>query len=281
MGASMAVAIASGGTSSLPLERVHDLAWLTVSVLVLDLALGANTHRLVRVGAIGGLLAAAGASALLSSESLLPPQTFGVVVVFGILAAAAIHQMVLTARGHSVEGGTAAIAIVCLAVALAYAWFGPFEGLLATTVEVGVALLLWLGHLAWLDERWRSLRRLGVPVIVASIVCFASSYAFAPSRTLERWEAGTLALTGRARLVGDVHAREASFETGDVEQIASARGRRNGRPARVSSGQRISRQRRRQRWCRSTRPCRIRRAAPSCGLSNRRFAFAPSRAIVS
>lgn len=195
MGASMAVAIASGGTSSLPLERVHDLAWLTVSVLVLDLALGANTHRLVRVGAIGGLLAAAGASALLSSESLLPPQTFGVVVVFGILAAAAIHQMVLTARGHSVEGGTAAIAIVCLAVALAYAWFGPFEGLLATTVEVGVALLLWLGHLAWLDERWRSLRRLGVPVIVASIVCFASSYAFAPSRTLERWEAGTLALT--------------------------------------------------------------------------------------
>jgi DNA-binding NtrC family response regulator len=87
------------------------------------------------------------------------------------------------------------MSLVGLTVGLAYAWFGPLEGLLATIVEVGVALLLWLGHLAWLDPRWRSLRRAAAPLILTSTVCFALFYALGPSRGLLPWELGAIALS--------------------------------------------------------------------------------------
>jgi hypothetical protein len=114
--------------------------------------------------------------------------------VAGILGTGALHQIVLVARGHVVEGALSGIALVSLAVGLAYSWFGPFGGLLATTVEFAVASLLWLGHLAWLDPRWRSLRRVGVPVVAACAVCFVVTFLFAPDVPLQRWQLGVVAL---------------------------------------------------------------------------------------
>ncbi len=194
MGVSLAVAIASAGTSSALLERTHEIAWLLATLATVDLVLPPETRPVVRFGILGTLAFAAFAGAGLARQGLLPEMTFGVVVVVGILATGALHQIVLVDRGHVVEGGLSGIALASLAVGLAYAWFGPFEGLLATTVEFAVASLLWLGHLAWLDSGWRSLRRVGVPVVLASAACFALTYGFAPAALLERWQLGLFAL---------------------------------------------------------------------------------------
>jgi DNA-binding NtrC family response regulator len=193
MGVSLAVAMASARTVSLGLDRTHDLAWLVAVLLMLDLALPRRTAPLVRYGALFGFASAALGAAILAREGLLPDAAFAVVVVAGILATGALHQIVLAGRGHAVEGSLAGVAIVGLGVGLAYAWVGRFSGTLATTVEAAVAAMLWLGHLAWVDPRWRSLRRVGVPVVVACATSFLLVYAFAPTGPLARWELGTLA----------------------------------------------------------------------------------------
>ncbi len=194
MGVSLAVAIASARTASPLLDRTHDIAWLIVALVMLDLALPRRIRPLVRYGVLGGFASAALMGAALAREGLLAPATFGVVVVAGILATGALHQIVLVGRGHVVEGALSGIALVSLAVGLAYSWIGPFGGLLATAIEFAVAALLWLGHLAWVDPRWRSLRRVGVPVIAACAACFVVTFAFVPDVALERWHLGLLAL---------------------------------------------------------------------------------------
>jgi len=194
MGVSLAVAIASARTASPLLDRTHDAAWLIVALTMLDLVLPRETRPLVRYGVLGTFASVAFAGAVLAREGLLPELTFGVVVVAGILATGALHQIVLVGRGHVVEGALSGVALSSLAVGLAYAWFGPFAGLLATTVEFAVASLLWLGHLAWLDPGWRSLRRVGVPVVAASALCFVVTFGFAPDGPLERWQLGLFAL---------------------------------------------------------------------------------------
>ncbi len=194
MGVSFAVALASARTASPLLDGTHDLAWLVAVLLMLDLAIPRQSSPLVRYGAVGGLASASIVAAALASSGLLPEHTFGVVVVAGLLGIGALHQVVLVGRGHAVEGALSGIAIVSLAVGLAYAWIGPFSGALATTAEFSAACLLWLGHLAWVDPRWRSLRRIGVPVVVACATSFFVVYAFAPSGPLARWELGILAL---------------------------------------------------------------------------------------
>ena len=194
MGVSLAVAIASARTASPFLDRTHELAWLVVALAMLDLVLPRGTRPVVRAGLLGGVASAALAGAALARDGLLPESTFGVVVVASLLGTGALHQIVLVGRGHVVEGALSGIALVSLAVGLAYSWFGPFDGLLATAVEFAVASLLWLGHLAWLDPRWRSLRRVGVPVVGACVACFVVTFAFAPDVPLERWQLGVLAL---------------------------------------------------------------------------------------
>ena len=194
MGVSLAVAIASSRTASPLLDLTHDIAWLLVALTMLDLVVPRETSSLVRYGALGALASAAFVGAGLARQGLLPEMTFAVVVVLAILATGALHQIVLVGRGHVVEGGLSGIALASLAVGLAYCWFGPFDGVLATTVEFGVASLLWLGHLAWLDPGWRSLRRVGVPVVVASALCFAVTVGVAPDAHLEPWKLGLLAL---------------------------------------------------------------------------------------
>ena len=194
MGVSLAIAMASARTASPLLELTHDIAWLLAVLTMLDLVLPRDTGPLVRYGALGALALAAFVGAGLARQGLLPEMTFAVVVVLGILATGALHQIVLVGRGHVVEGGLSGIALAALSVGLAYCWFGPFEGVLATTVEFGVASLLWLGHLAWLDPGWRSLRRVGVPVVIASALCFAVTLVFAPDAPLARWQLGLFAL---------------------------------------------------------------------------------------
>ena len=194
MGVSLAVALASARTASPVLGRAHDIAWLIVALVMLDLVLPRDTRKLVRAGALAGFALAALLGAGLAQEGLLPGSTFGVVVVTGILATGALHQIVLAGRGHVVEGALSGIALVSLAVGLAYAWFGPFAGSLATSVEFAVASLLWLGHLAWIDPRWRSLRSVGVPAIAACTVCFVATYVLVPEAPLGRWQLGALAL---------------------------------------------------------------------------------------
>ncbi len=194
LGVSLAVAIASSRTASPLLDLTHDIAWLLAALTMIDLVVPRETSSLVRYAALGALASAAFVGAGLAREGLLPEMTFAVVVVLAVLATGALHQIVLVGRGHVVEGGLSGIALASLAVGLAYCWFGPFDGVLATTVEFGVASLLWLGHLAWLDPGWRSLRRVGVPVVVASALCFAMTVGFAPDADLEPWKLGLFAV---------------------------------------------------------------------------------------
>lgn len=194
LGVSLGVALASAHADGPLLNRTHAAAWLVAAMLMLDLALPRWSTWLVRYGAIAGLATAALSAAALARAGLLPEHAFAVVVVAAILGIAALHQVVLVGRGHTVEGALSGIAIVSLGVGLAYAWVGPFSGALGTTVEFAVAWLLWLGHLAWVDPRWRSLRRIGVPVVIACAASFLVVYAFAPSRPPARWELGVMAL---------------------------------------------------------------------------------------
>lgn len=194
MGVSLAVAMASARSASPLLDHTHDIAWLVVSLLMFDLVLPRKATPPIRFSALGGFALAALLAAVLTQEGLVPVATFGVVVVGGMLATAALHQIVLVARGHVVEGALSGIALVTLAVGLAYSWFGPLGGVLATTVEFTVASLLWLGHLAWLDPQWRSLRRVGVPAVAACVLCFIATFAFVPDASLQRWQLSILAL---------------------------------------------------------------------------------------
>jgi DNA-binding NtrC family response regulator len=194
MGLSLALAVASARTASPILDGVHGAAWLVAALVMLDLVLPPETRRAARYVVLGGFATAATAASGFAEEGLLPESTFGVVVVAGILATGALHQIVLAGKGHHVEGALSAITLVSLAVGLAYAWFGPFRGSLATAVEFAVASLIWLGHLAWIDPRWRVLRVVGIPVFSACAVCVLVAYAFVPSTLLERWQLGLLAL---------------------------------------------------------------------------------------
>lgn len=194
MGVSLAVAIASSQAGSRGLERAHDMAWLVAALAMLDLALPRSVRSGTRAFALSGFAVAAVAAGVLADEGVLPGVSFAIVVVAGILGVGAVHQLVLTSRGHTVEGSLSAIAIVSLAVGLAYAWIGGLTGSLATVVESAAGLLLWLGHLAWVDPRWRSLRRAGVPVAAASAICFITALALWSDEPLQRWEVGLLAV---------------------------------------------------------------------------------------
>jgi len=196
MGTSIGLALASAQTADLWIDRLHGAAWLAVVTLTLGLALPPTLSRSVRMGSVTGFATCAVLAALVSRAGLVPQQTFGVVVVAGLLTAGAIHQIALTSRGHAVEGGLSAIAVVTLAVGLAYAWFGPLQGTLASIVEAGVGLLLWVAHLAWVDVRWRRLRRVGVPLLVASTVVFVLAYAWSPEHSLAPWEQSTAVVVG-------------------------------------------------------------------------------------
>jgi DNA-binding NtrC family response regulator len=193
-GVSLALAMASARTTSPLLVRTHDLAWLVAALVMLDLALPRETRSVIRYGVLGGFASAAVLGGRLALEGLAPAATFGVVVVASILATGALHQIVLVGRGHVVEGALSGMALVSLAVGLAYSWFGPFVGSLATAVEFAVASLLWLGHLAWIDPRWRALRRIGVPAVAACATCFVAAFALVPESPLQRWQLATLAI---------------------------------------------------------------------------------------
>jgi len=194
MGVSLALAVASARTASPVLGWTHDIAWLLVAVTALDLVIPREVGSGVRYGALGALSFLAILAAILSGQGVISDLSFGVVVVMGLLAAAALHQIVLVGRGHVVEGALSGVALAGLAVGLAYAWLGPLHGSLGTTVEFCAAALLWLGHLAWLDPGWRSLRRVGVPLVAASALCFLLTFSFAPDARLERWELGVFAI---------------------------------------------------------------------------------------
>ena len=189
-----ALALASARTSSPLLARTHDFAWLVATLAALDLALPRRSPALSRVLVLGGFATTALVAAALGGAGLLPEASFGVVVVGGVFAIGALHQILLVGRGHPLEGALAGIAFVSLALGPAYAWFGPFVGLLGTTVEALVALLFWLGHLAWVDPRWRLLRRAGAPFVIASVLCFGVAYAMAPESSFEPWRLGLWAV---------------------------------------------------------------------------------------
>lgn len=194
MGVSLAVAIASSQVGSAMLERVHDYAWLIAAGAMLDLALPNSVGWRMRLLALGGFAVAGVGAGALADRALLPATSLAVFVVSTMLAIGAVHQLVLSARGHTVEGALSAIAIVSVAVGLSYAWVGALPGALGVVVEVCVGMLLWLGHLAWVDPRWRSLRRVGVPVVAASSVCFVAAYALWSPGDVQRWRLGALAI---------------------------------------------------------------------------------------
>jgi DNA-binding NtrC family response regulator len=194
IGVTLAVALASAHAASPPLNTTHDVAWLVATLLMLDLALPPDSRALLRYGALAGLAFASVLASALARAGLLPTDALAIVVVAGLLGIGAVHQVALVGRGHAVEGALCGIAVVAIGVGLAYAWVGPLSGALATIVEFAVASLLWLGHLAWIDPRWRSLRRVGVPVVLACVASFLAAYLVAPAGPLARWEIGIVAL---------------------------------------------------------------------------------------
>lgn len=231
MATAIAVALASARSSDVWLDRLHDVSWLVVVSLVLGLALPTTMARWLRLLVVVGFAASAGLAALASNAGLVPPQTLGVVVVAGLLAAGALHQVMLTARGHAVEGGLTAIAIVTLGVGLAYAWFGPLTGALASVVETMVGAMLWFAHLAWVDARWRGLRRTGVPFLVASTFVFIVGYLWSPGRSLDPWERGVAVVVAAVLwwlvfAVTQRVSRRTVWSTSEKLAAAAARARR-------------------------------------------------------
>ncbi len=190
MAISLAIAVATAGADASALTWAHGLAWLSTAVIMLDLVLPRSLRPGARYAVLLAYPAAALCAATLAAAGLLPGATLGFVVVAGMIATGALHQIFLVERGHAVEGALSGIALAGLGVALAYAWFGPIFGLLGVCVEFFVAALLWLGHLAWLDPHWRSLRRVGIPFIVACAVSFAAGFFLASRLTDAPWRLG-------------------------------------------------------------------------------------------
>lgn len=195
MGVSLALALASARSGSPSFERVHDIGWLLTVLVMLDLVLPGTTRPHVRSTVLAGLVSAGLGALFLVRAGIAPESTLAVLVAAGILVAGALHQVSLVGRGHTLEGALSSIALASLAVGLSYAWLGPFSEPLAIALELLVAGLLWAGHLAWIDLRWRSLRRVGIPVIIASGLCFLATYALAPGPSLGRLELGLLGLS--------------------------------------------------------------------------------------
>lgn len=181
MGVSLALAVASAGAYSDTLLWTHATAWLSATMVMLDLVLHRALGPAVRRSILAAFALAAFAAAGLTRGNFLPDATFGAVVVAGIIAAGALHQVFLVQRGHAFEGALSGITLAVLAVALAYSWFGPFSGALGVCVEFSIAVLLWLGHLAWIDPHWRSLRRVGIPFLAACASSFLAG-SFLASR---------------------------------------------------------------------------------------------------
>jgi len=193
MGASLALAVATAGAPSDALMWTHGIAWLSAAMVMLDLVLPRSLRPGGRYSILAAFAGAAFAAAAFAGAELLPDATLGVVVVAGIIATGALHQVLLVERGHAFEGALSGVALASLAVALAYAWFGPFVGLLGICVEFSVAVLLWLGHLAWIDPHWRSLRRFGVPFLAACAASFVAGFFFAQRLPGGPWNLGVAA----------------------------------------------------------------------------------------
>ena len=186
LGVTLAVAVASADSGVPRLGRLHDFAWLLATLLMLDLALQGQVRSAARYSTFGAVAAVCAAGSLYGYGIALG-------VIAGLFAIGGVHHVLLARRGHAVEGAVSAAAIVLLAVGLGYVWLGAFTGALGNTVECVAALLLWLGHLAWIDPRWRALRRGGVPVVAASAFSLFFAIVVAPSPPMERWQLGVLA----------------------------------------------------------------------------------------
>ncbi len=180
MGVSLALAVATAGSPSDVLTWTHGVAWLSAAMIMLDLVLPGSLRVHIRYAILATFAAAAFSAATFAEAGLLPDATLGFVVVAGMITTGALHQIFLVERGHALEGALSGIALASLGVALAYAWFGPFVGVLGVCIEFAVAALLWVGHLAWIDPHWRSLRRVGVPFLAACAVSFGAGFFFAP-----------------------------------------------------------------------------------------------------
>lgn len=194
MGASLALALASARSGAPSFDAVHDAGWLVSVLVMLDLVLPGATRPLLRHAILAGFFAAGFGTLWMIRAGLASESTLAVVVAAGILGTGAFHQVSLAGRDHAVEGVLSSIALASLAVGVSYAWLGPLSVHLSVAFELLVASLLWTGHLAWIDPRWRALRRVGIPVIVASGLCFLAMYAWAPQQPLDRSELGLLGL---------------------------------------------------------------------------------------
>lgn len=192
LGASFAVALATTRTGSPGFDAAHATAWLVAVLVMLDLVLPATTSSRVRFGMLTAFGALSLTVAWLARQGTIPDVAFSVVVLSGMLLTAALHQVWLGGRGRVVEGALSGVALVAVTIALAYAWLGTLSTRPSITIEFLASALLWSGHLAWIDPRWRSLRRVGIPVIVACCACFGLAFALSASETLGRWQVGML-----------------------------------------------------------------------------------------
>lgn len=201
MGLALALALATTGTSASVLTSVHEAAWCAASILMLDLALPRRIRPALRYAPLAGVGALAMVLILTSAPRLdwfarwgletvplaLPP---ALLVASGIL-----HNVSLARRGRPIEGLVIDLGFVGLAVMVGFAWFGPGSIESTFALEAGAAVLLWLGHLGWLDVRWRALHRVGFPFVASCCIAFVGAVAFAPSVPTGGWLFGAAAVS--------------------------------------------------------------------------------------
>ena len=201
IGLALALALATTGTSASALASVHQAAWCAASILTLDLALPRRIRPVLRytplpgVGALALVLVLASAPrfdwfarwGLETVPLSLPPAL--------LVAAGILHHVSLARRGRPIEGLVIDLAFVGLTVAVGFAWFGRGSEESAFALEAGAAVLLWLGHLGWLDVRWRALHRIGIPFVVSCFIAFVAAVAFEPSLPAGGWLFGAAAVS--------------------------------------------------------------------------------------
>lgn len=180
IGILLGVAIASAGVPSSVLGVVHGWAWLLAAATVLDLALPRTlrwpSRLAMALAVLGGGLAAS-----LAGESLDPGVAVSMVALVAVVLAGFSHMRRQVALDHPVEGGLTAAALALLAAALAWVWLDRIDAVVVAGVELCVASVLWLGHLAWADPEQRMLRRSGVPFVVASLLSFSLGLGWSTS----------------------------------------------------------------------------------------------------
>lgn len=188
MGACLAVASASAQSAVPAMGVVHALAWLCAALTGIDLALHKDTRRAVR----GAIVAGAVLLMLVLLAYRAPLAELCVPVL--IAGIGVLHYVELDSRQRTLEGLFVSLACVGLGTGLAAVWLHSGSPLVAAGVEIALAAVLWLGHLAWVDPRWSHFHRSAPPFALACVIVLFLSTSLLAGLPPKGWAFGAAVL---------------------------------------------------------------------------------------